>query len=79
MKKYSRKAVLFLRLSIEIIGFLCYHLYGYIEVIDLNDWNKRAIIQDGQIVESVMEDSENDIVMDYYEQNRQLMEESLYA
>ena len=68
-----------MRLSIEIIGFLCYHLYGYIEVIDLNDWNKRAIIQDGQIVESVMEDSENDIVMDYYEQNRQLMEESLYA
>ena len=38
----------------------------YIEVTDLNDLNKRAVIQNGDIVESLMSDDEDDLVLKYY-------------
>ena len=51
----------------------------YIEVTDLNDLNKRAVIQNGDIVESLMSDDEDDLVLKYYIRNREILEESIYA
>lgn len=51
----------------------------YIEVTDLNDLNKRAVIQNGDLVESVMEDMDDELVMLYYNRNREILEETVYA
>ena len=52
---------------------------GYIEVVDLNDTGKRAVIQNDDIVESLMSDDEDDQVLKYYRRNREILEETVYA
>ena len=52
---------------------------GYIEVTDLNNPDKRAVIQNGDVVESLMTDEEDDLVLKYYERNRKILEEAVYA
>ena len=51
----------------------------YIEVIDLNDLSKRAVIQDNEIVESLMSDEEDDLVMRYFSRNLKILEEAVDA
>ncbi len=46
-----------------------------IRVLNLNYINHAAVIRDGRIVETNMDDIENEIVMDYYTRNKQFMEE----
>lgn len=47
---------------------------GYIEVVDLNDLSKRAVIQNGDVVESLMSDEEDDMVLRYYNRNKEFLE-----
>ena len=47
----------------------------YVEVTDLNKTDKRLVIQNGDVVESVMSDEEDDLVLKYYTLNRAIMEE----
>ncbi len=47
----------------------------YVRVLNLNCVNHAATIYDGRLVATNMDDIENQIVMDYYEQNKQFMEE----
>lgn len=47
----------------------------YIRVLNLNCVNHAAAIYGDKIVDTNMDDIENQIVMDYYEQNKQFMEE----
>ncbi len=51
----------------------------YIEVIDLNDPEKRAIIQNDEVVESIMDDSQDEIILECYNRNKDVLEESVYA
>ncbi len=46
----------------------------YIRVLNLNCVNHAAVILNGKIVETNMDDIENQIVMDYYDENKQFME-----
>lgn len=46
----------------------------YIRILNLNCVNHAAVILNGKIVETNMDDIENQIVMDYYDQNKQFME-----
>ena len=46
----------------------------YIRVLNLNCVNHAAVILNGKIVETNMDDIENQIVMDYYDQNKQFLE-----
>lgn len=46
----------------------------YIRVLNLNCVNHAVVILNGKIVETNMDDIENQIVMDYYDQNKQFME-----
>ena len=46
----------------------------YIRVLNLNCVNHAAVILNGKIVGTNMDDIENQIVMDYYDQNKQFME-----
>lgn len=48
---------------------------GYIEVVDLNDLSKRAMIQNGDVVESLMSDEEDDMVLRYYNRNKEFLED----
>lgn len=47
----------------------------YVRVLNLNCINHAAVIYKGEIVETNMDDIENQIVIDYYEHNKQFMEE----
>ena len=47
----------------------------YIRVLNLNQLNHAAVIYDDKIVETNMDDIENQIVLDYYLNNKQFMEE----
>lgn len=47
----------------------------YIRVLNLNCVNHAAVIYHDKIVETNMDDIENRIVLDYYENNKQFMEE----
>ena len=47
----------------------------YVRVLNLNRINHAAAIYGGKIVDTNMDDIENQIVMDYYEQNKQFMED----
>ena len=51
----------------------------YVEVMDLSDINKVAVIQSDVVSESVMSDEEDEIVLKYYLRNKDVLEESLYA
>ena len=46
----------------------------YIRVLNLNCVNHAAVFLNGKIVETNMDDIENQIVMDYYDENKQFME-----
>lgn len=48
---------------------------GYIEVVDLNDLSKRAVIQHDDVVESLMSDEEDDMVLRYYHRNKEFLED----
>ncbi|MCM1160390.1 MAG: hypothetical protein NC412_04115 [Roseburia sp.] len=46
-----------------------------VRVLNLNCTNHAAVILNDKIVETNMDDVENEIVMDYYNLNKQFMEE----
>lgn len=48
---------------------------GYIRVLNLDRVNHAAVILNNQIVETNMDDIETQIVLDYYENNKQFMED----
>lgn len=50
-----------------------------IEVVDLSDLRKRAILQNDDVVESMMSDDEDDIILNYYIRNKEILEESVHA
>lgn len=52
---------------------------NYIEITDLSNITKTAVIQNDELVESVMSDEEDNIVMKYYNRNKDLLNESLNA
>lgn len=62
-----------------IAGYAYTKADGYIEVVDLNDLSKRANIQNDMVVESMMSDEEDDIILKYYERNREFLEEAARA
>ena len=47
----------------------------YIRVLNLNQLNHATVIYNDKIVETNMDDIENQIVLDYYLNNKQFMEE----
>lgn len=47
----------------------------YVRVLNLNCLNHAAVIYDDKIVETNMDDIEKQIVLDYYTNNKQFMEE----
>ena len=57
-----------------INGYAFTKVGDYIRVLNLNCVNHAAVILNGKIVETNMDDIENQIVMDYYDQNKQFME-----
>lgn len=48
---------------------------GYVRVLNLNCINHAAVIYNDKIIETNMDDIENQIVLDYYENNKQFMED----
>lgn len=48
----------------------------YVRVFNLNYQNHAAVIYDDKIVETNMDDIENQIVLDYYKENKEFMEEA---
>ena len=52
-------------------------LKDHIEITDLNNLSKTAVIQNDELVESVMSDEEDAIVMKYYNRNKDLLKESI--
>ena len=52
---------------------------NYIEITDLSNITKTAVIQNDELVESVMSDEEDNIVMKYYNRSKDLLKESLNA
>ena len=68
-----------IRLDMIVAGY-AYRLHeDYVEVIDLNNTDKRAIIQNNQVVESLMSDEEDDLVLSYYIRNKEIVEEAVNA
>lgn len=47
----------------------------WVRVLNLNCINHAAVILNDKIVETNMDDVENEIIMDYYNRNKQFMEE----
>ncbi len=64
------------RADMIVAGYAYTMKQDYIEVVDLNDPKKTAVIQNGDVIESLMSDDEDDIVLKYYQRNRAFMEES---
>lgn len=62
-----------------VAGYAFKVLDDYIEITDLNNLSKTAVIQNDELVESVMSDEEDDIVMKYYNRNKDLLKETLNA
>ena len=52
-------------------------LKDHIEITDLNNLSKTAVIQNDELVESVMSDEEDAIVMKYYNRNKDLLKETI--
>ena len=48
---------------------------GWIKVLNLNCPNHASVIYNDKIVETNMDDIENEIVMEYYQNNKEFMEE----
>ena len=62
------------RADVTVAGYAYTVQDGYIEVVDLNDLSKRAVIQNGDVVESLMSDEEDDMVLRYYNRNKEFLE-----
>ena len=52
---------------------------GYINVTNLNNLSHAAVIYNDKIVETNMDDIESQIVLDYYFQDKEFIEEKAYA
>lgn len=65
--------------DIIVAGYAYIIHEDYIEVIDLSDPQKRAVIQNDDVVESLMTDEEDDIVLKYYLRNKEFLEEERIA
>ena len=63
------------RADVIVAGYAYTVQDGYIEVVDLNDLSKRAVIQNGDVVESLMSDEEDDMVLRYYNRNKEFLED----
>ena len=62
-----------------VAGYAFKVLDDYVEITDLSNLAKTAVIQNDELVESVMSDAEDDIVMKYYNRNKDLLKECLNA
>ena len=62
-----------------VAGYAFKVLDDYVEITDLSNLAKTAVIQNDELVESVMSDAEDDIVMKYYNRNKGLLKECLNA
>ena len=60
-------------------GYAFKVLKDHIEITDLNNLSKTAVIQNDELVESVMSDEEDAIVMKYYNRNKDLLKETVNA
>ena len=60
-------------------GYAFKVLKDHIEITDLNNLSKTAVIQNDELVESVMSDEEDAIVMKYYNRNKDLLKETVDA
>ena len=63
------------RADIIVAGYAYTKQDGYIEVVDLNDLSKKAIIQNDDIVGSLMSDIEDNLVLRYYRRNKKFMDD----
>lgn len=62
-----------------VSGYAFKVLKDHIEITDLNNLSKTAVIQNDELVESVMSDEEDAIVMKYYNRNKDLLKETVNA
>ena len=62
-----------------VAGYAFKVLKDHIEITDLNNLSKTAVIQNAELVESVMSDEEDAIVMKYYNRNKDLLKETVNA
>ena len=62
-----------------VAGYAFKVLKDHIEITDLNNLSKTAVIQNDELVESVMSDEEDAIVMKYYNRNKDLLKETANA
>ncbi len=62
-----------------VAGYAFKVLKDHIEITDLNNLSKTAVIQNDELVESVMSDEEDTIVMKYYNRNKDLLKETVNA
>ena len=62
-----------------VVGYAFKVLKDHIEITDLNNLSKTAVIQNDELVESVMSDEEDAIVMKYYNRNKDLLKETVNA
>lgn len=62
-----------------VAGYAFKVLKDHIEITDLNNLSKTAVIQNDELVESVMSDEEDAIVMKYYNRNKDLLKETVSA
>ena len=62
-----------------VAGYAFKVLKDHIEITDLNNLSKTAVIQNDELVESVMSDEEDAIVMKYYNRNKGLLKETVNA
>lgn len=62
-----------------VAGYAFKVLKDHIEITDLNNLSKTAVIQNDELVESVMSDEEDARVMKYYNRNKDLLKETVNA
>lgn len=62
-----------------VAGYAFKVLKDHTEITDLNNLSKTAVIQNDELVESVMSDEEDAIVMKYYNRNKDLLKETVNA
>ena len=62
-----------------VAGYAFKVLKDHIEITDLNNLSKTAVIQNDELVESVMSDEEDAILMKYYNRNKDLLKETVNA
>lgn len=62
-----------------VAGYAFKVLKDHIEITDLNNLSKTAVIQNDELVESVMSDEEDAIIMKYYNRNKDLLKETVNA